>query len=402
MSSELGDYPRDIVITRVEQVTLKVDQPRIGVNSRSREMVYPEADAKWDEPILRIHMSDGTVGWGAGRGGTELAHRALNRSPFDLLDPAAGVLDEFVPLENALWDAVGKVLGKPVYELIADPAGPSVGAVGREWVPAYDSTIYFNDLLHDTREAGLKRIVRDVEASLDRGFRAFKMKIGRGNHLMVRAEGMLRDVEVVKLARQTAGDDIDIIVDANDAYTCEEAIEFLNAVGHLGVFWVEEMFEEQVEEYGKLKGFINANGWHTLTADGETRSREPIDFFQPFFRAGVLDVVQHDIRMLGLTGWRRLARVAGQHDVSCAPHNWGSLLGLYLSLQLGKVIPHFLYAEVATLSSDVIDASGYTFENGAFNVPDAPGLGLELIQNSYARHYTGRGHWCVESEAHRS
>ena len=397
MSTESRDYPRDIFITRVEQVTLKVDQPQIGVNSRAREMVYPNADEKWDEPILRIHLSDGTVGWGAGRCGAELAHRALNRSPFDLLDPTNGVSDEFLQLETALWDTVGKVLGKPVYEMIADPAGPGFGGAMRELVPAYDSTIYFNDLLYDTKEAGLNRIVRDVEASFDKGFRAFKMKIGRGNHLMERGEGMLRDIEVVKLARQTAGDGIDIMVDANDAYTCDEAIEFLSAVGHLEVFWVEEMFEEEVEEYGKLKEFIKGAGWSTLTADGETRSREPIDFFEPFFGAGVLDVVQHDIRMLGLTGWRRLARMAGHHDVRCAPHNWGSLLGLYLSLQLGKVVPHFLYAEVATLSSDVVDASGYSFENGAFSVPDAPGLGLELIESSYTRSYAGREDWCVES-----
>ena len=54
--------------------------------------------------------------------------------------------------------------------------------------------------------------------------------------------------------------------------------------------------------------------------------------------------------------------MAAAHGVRCAPHNWGSLLGFYLSLQFGKTIPHFLYGEVATLTSDVIDTSNYTFD----------------------------------------
>ena len=389
MSAPSANYPTDIVITGVEQMTLRVDRPEIGVNSQNREMVYPKPNWQWNEPIIRIRASDGTLGWGWGRADVAVGQRALNMNPLELLDPAAGVLEEFRDLEGALWDTVGKILGQPVYRLIG-------GRSDSERLPAYDSTIYFNDLLCDTKETGLKRIAEDVERSLAGGFRACKMKIGRGNHLMERRDGLRRDIEVVTLARRTAGQGFDIMVDANNAYTYDETVEFLGEVGEAGIFWVEEMFEEEIEPYRDLKRVIKAHGWETLIADGETRTHEPIEFFRPFFQEGVLDVIQHDMLGLGITGWRRLAAMAGQFGVGCAPHNWGSLLGLYMSLQLGKAIPHFIYCEVATLSSHVVDASGYTFKDGAFSVPDAPGLGLDLHQKVYDEHYAGQEDWRVE------
>ena len=386
----MSDYPQDIKITKIEHVTLKVDKPEIGVNSRIKEMIYPEPNWKWDEPIIRIHTSDGTFGWGAGRADAEVGARALNQNPFDLLDPTTGVSDEFRGLENALWDTIGVILGKPVYQLISDQSYA-------EWLPAYDSTIYFNDLIYDTKEAGLKRIADDAKKSVENGFRACKMKIGRGCYLMEHQEGLQRDVDVVKLTRQIVGEDFDILVDANNGYTYDETVAFLNETSDVGVFWIEEMFEEEVGAYRNLQGVIKEQGLSALIADGETRTRQPIEFFEPFFQAGVLDVIQHDIRGLGITGWRRLAEMTQQYDgVKCAPHNWGSLLGFYLSLQFGKAIPNFLYGEVATLTSDVVDTSGYIFKDGAFGVPDTPGLGLTLNQRVYAEQYAGQEDWQIE------
>ena len=73
----------------------------------------------------------------------------------------------------------------------------------------------------------------------------------------------------------------------------------------------------------------------------------------------------------------------------------GSLLGFFLSLQFAKTIPHFLYGEVATLTSDVIDTSGFGFIEGTFTVPDTPGLGLELNQDVYNARYAGNEDWQV-------
>lgn len=385
----MPNYPTGIKIVKIEQVTLDIDQPAIGCNSQAPEIKQPEPDGKWKERIIRIHTNDGTLGWGTGSWAATTAEDAeavLNQNPFDLLDPEDGVGEEFRGLESALWDTVGKILGKPAYQLIG-------GNVCSERLPAYDSTIYFNDLLYETEAEGLARIEDDVKSSLANGFTACKMKMGRGNHLMERTAGLHRDIELVQLARSTAGDDFNILVDANNAYTYDEVITFLNETSDCNVFWIEEMFEEDVALYRNLKTFIEKKGLKTLIADGETRTREPLEFYDPFFEAGVIDVIQHDMKGLGITGWRRLADMAAAHGVQCAPHNWGSLLGFYLSLQFGKTIPHFLYGEVATLTSDVIDTSHYGFADGTFTVPDLPGLGLDLNEDVYEDRYAGKEDW---------
>ena len=387
----MQNYPADIKITKIEQVTVEIDQPAIGCNSGAKEIKQPDPNGKWRERIIRIYTNDGTLGWGAGSWqatSAEDAEAVLNRNPFDLLNPEVGVVEEFRGLENALWDTIGRILGKPAYQLI----GSDVSSNG---LPAYDSTIYFNDLLYETKAEGLKRIEDDVKNSLANGFTACKMKIGRGNHLMERKAGLQRDIELVQLARSTAGEGFNILVDANNAYTYDEVITFLNETSNCDVFWIEEMFEEDVELYRNLKAFIQEKGLKTLIADGETRTREPLEFYDPFFEAGVIDVIQHDMKGLGVTGWQRLADMAAAHDVQCAPHNWGSLLGFFLSLQFAKTIPHFLYGEVATLTSDVIDTSGYGFTDGTFTVPDTPGLGLEFNQDVYDARYAGKEDWQI-------
>ncbi len=387
----MQNYPTDIKITKIEQVTVEIDQPAIGCNSGAKEIKQPDPNGQWQERITCIYTNDGTLGWGATSWGAttpEEAKGALNKNPFDLLNPEDGVVEEFRGLENALWDTIGKILEKPAYKLMGTD---SYG----DGLPAYDSTIYFNDLLYGTKAEGLKRIENDVKQSLADGFTACKMKVGRGNHLMERKAGLERDIEVVQLARSTAGEGFNILVDANNAYTYDEVITFLNETGNCDVFWIEEMFEEDVELYRNLKAFIQEKGLNTLIADGETRTRAPLEFYDPFFEAGVIDVIQHDMKGLGVTGWRRLSNMAAAHNVKCAPHNWGSLLGFFLSLQFAKTIPHFLYGEVATLTSDVIDTSGYGFADGTFTVPDMPGLGLELNQDVYDARYAGNEDWQI-------
>ena len=252
----MQNYPADIKITKIEQVTVEIDQPAIGCNSGAKEIKQPDPNAKWRERIIRIYTNDGTLGWGAGSWQTtapEDAKTILHRNPFDLLNPENGVVEECRGLENALWDTIGKILGKPAYQLI----GSDIASNG---LPAYDSTIYFNDLLYETKAEGLKRIEDDVKSSLTNGFTACKMKIGRGNHLMERSAGLQRDIELVQLARSTAGEGFNILVDANNAYAYDEVITFLNETSNCNVFWIEEMFEEDVELYRNLKTFIQEKG----------------------------------------------------------------------------------------------------------------------------------------------
>ncbi len=92
------NYPDDIRITKIEQVTIEIDQPAIGCNSGAKEIRQPDPNGKWRERITRIYTDDGTLGWGPTSWGTttpEEAQGALNKNPFDLLTPETGVVTEF-------------------------------------------------------------------------------------------------------------------------------------------------------------------------------------------------------------------------------------------------------------------------------------------------------------------
>ena len=70
-----------------------------------------------------------------------------------------------------------------------------------------------------------------------------------------------------------------------------------------------------------------------------------------------------------------------------APHNWGSFLGVYMMVVLGRGIPNFLMAEEDTSSSDLFDTSAFVKKEGRMKVPDTPGCGLVLREDVFEARY---------------
>ena len=176
------------------------------------------------------------------------------------------------------------------------------------------------------------------------------------------------------------------MVDANNAFDLDGTIRWLDAVDD-DLFFVEEMFPERVEDDLKLKEYLKSKGWTTLVADGE--SAREVDHFDPYLKAGALDVLQADIRAFGLTLLWELSRraAAAGHSALLAPHNWGSFLGVYMMVVLGRGIPNFLMAEEDTSSSDLFDTSAFVMKEGRMKVPDTPGCGLVLREDVFEARY---------------
>jgi L-alanine-DL-glutamate epimerase-like enolase superfamily enzyme len=279
--------------------------------------------------------------------------------------------------DHALYDLIGKVLGIPAWQLF--------GSGGPEWVPVYDGSIYFNDLLPEHEQRGVARILEEVEASLKLGHRAFKIKVGRGYKWMEAEAGLKRDVEVVQAIRRLVGKDVKLLVDANNAFDLDSAKRWLDAVGD-DLFWAEEMFPEDVSKDQALKEYFREKGFATLVADGE--SARDISDLEPFASAAALDVFQPDIRAFGLSRQAVLARrLAINPALKLAPHNWGSYLGLYMQLVLARGTPNVLIAEQDTAASDLFDTSAFEFKEGKIRVPDTPGCGLILREDVFKRSY---------------
>ena len=96
----------------------------------------------------------------------------------------------------------------------------------RDRVPAYIAGGYYEE------GKGLAGLAAEMEANLALGAKAVKMKIG--------GAPIKEDVERVRVARETIGPDVQLMVDANCAYSLREAIQIAQRMEPYDIFWFEE------------------------------------------------------------------------------------------------------------------------------------------------------------------
>lgn len=376
------DQLKSFRITRVTGFRHVGQRPKlVGYNARLGVHGRTTGDG-----VLRIATNQGIEGIGAGTVTQEVARKLLGMMLDQIWRPGQGVVSPLGRADHALYDLIGKALRVPSWRLF--------GGQGPEWVPVYDGSVYFNDLLPEHKERGVKQLLSEVEDSLQRGHRAFKIKVGRGFKWMGRKEGDARDVEVVRSLRKLVGKDVRLMVDANNGYDFEGTIRFLDQVGDADLYFAEEMFPEEVPLDLKLQEHIRRRGWRTLVADGE--SAREVKHFEPFIERQALDVLQPDIRAFGLTlQWELARRLPDKSPIKLAPHNWGSFLGLYMQLVLARGIGSFLIAEEDVSSSDLFDTSAFVFKEGRVQVPSTPGTGLSLREEVFQKRYRDQA-WVVQ------
>ena len=336
------------------------------------------------EPVIRIETDQGLVGTGFGGVGPDQARAILGMRLCDLWVDDVGAVGPLGRADHAIFDLVGKALGVAAWRLI--------GAAGPEWAPVYDTSFYFADLLPEHAARGVGRLVDEMEASLAEGHRSFKVKVGRGARWMAPNEGLARDIEVVRALARHGGPGVQLMADANDQFDLETAKSFLDAVGEHLIF-MEEPFAETEAGDLALKAWMRERGLATRLADGESE-HDPAAL-ERLARAGALDVLQPDIRAHGLTLQMRLAgAVASLPGVSLASHNWGSYLGTYKMLQLGRGISNFMIGELDRSHSDLFDDDHWPLREGRIRVPDMPGCGLRVREDVFRAKYAP-GAWRV-------
>jgi L-alanine-DL-glutamate epimerase-like enolase superfamily enzyme len=366
-----GELPKDVKITRAVGFDLPSRRSKVAGKNAQKEIHGDRANDR----MLRLYTNAGVEGIGNCRAEKDAVAKLLGKDPFEFYRrDAAQFTGPLGAGTMPLWDLAGKLLKKPGYELL--------GGAGPARVPVYDGSIYFADLLPQYADKWRERFREEIDMGLKIGHRAFKIKIGRGFKWMQRAEGDARDIEVVKLIREHAGKDVLMAVDANNGYDLAGAKRFLGQVGDQSLAFVEELFDEKVDECLELKRFIKEQGSRTLLADGETQSK--LEVFKPFMEAKAIDIYQGDMNHFGFEGILTEAAWAKEHNLLVAPHNWGSLIGYYMQLHVGKAITNFYRAEHDPLSTPVLVAEGYERKDGSTSVPDAPGFGLALDEKAFA------------------
>lgn len=333
--------------------------------------------------VVKITTSDGQYGWGEGYGPASvleagiklLEPMVIGKNPLEneviwsdmyrkTLDFARrGILvASMSAIDIALWDLKGKILGLPVSTLL--------GGAQRKEVRPYATGLYFSDYKNPSKEFD-----EEVAGYIAQGFTAIKMKVGLG---------IREDYKNVKRMREVVGEDIQLMIDSNHAYTLREAVTLAKKLEPLNISWFEEpLSPEFYSQYNELRSKTTIP-----IAGGEC---EYLRFgFHQLLRNKSVDIVQPDICASGgLTEAKRIASLASTYGIEIIPHTWGTAIGIHVALHFianlesipGRMMkPEFLmeYDQTENGLRERLSYPKIKMVDGMIKVPSTPGLGLEI------------------------
>ena len=331
-----------------------------------------------ETPIVRIVTDDGADGTGysytIGTGGSSviallrdhLAPRLIGRDPEAIeaiwqdlfwhthalsIGPLTALA--LAAVDIALWDLRGRRLGLPLHRL----AG---GA--KETIPVYDTECGW---LH----VETARLVADAEALVAKGFRGVKVKVGKPH--------LREDVARLEAVRAAIGDRVELMTDANQAFTVSEAIRRAGAfeAAGLGLAWYEEPLPaEDVEGHARLCAATTIP-----VAVGESLYHPA--HFRDYLARNACRIVQVDAaRIGGITPWLKVAHMAEAFNIPVCPHYL-----MELHLPLCCAVPNSLWLEHIPQLDDIME-NRIAITDGVARASDVPGTGIVWDRAAISRH----------------
>ena len=255
-------------------------------------------------------------------------------------------------VDIALWDLNGKILRQPVSTLL--------GGRHHEKLEAYASSI----MIMETAD-----MITEAKSLVERGFRKIKFKIG---------QGVEKDYEYLRAARETLGDGIEIMVDANSGYSLESALRLGSKLPKLDVRW----FEEPVAPHHTVNYARLAESLSVPVVAGESEFTRW--GFRDLIVNGKVPVIQPNVaRCGGFTEARKIAAFASAYGVTVAPHTGASgAVCIAAAAQFAASLSNFctfehMYPE-NPLRDDILKGQSFDCVDGYVHVPGGPGLGIEI------------------------
>ena len=199
-------------------------------------------------------------------------------------------------LDIALWDLLGKSARQPVFRLLGGRTKPRI--------PVYASRLYASES---------NELAKEAKRYKDDGFQAMKLRFGWGP--VDGAEGMQRNVNLVRTVREAVGSGIDVMADAYMGWTLDYAKRMLPLLEPFHLRWLEEpVIPDDIHGYAELKSYGRipiAGGEHEFTVAG----------FRDLLQAHAVDYIQFDTnRVGGITQARKIAALAEAHAIPVIPH----------------------------------------------------------------------------------
>jgi len=322
--------------------------------------------------VVVLKTDDGLEGYGYAQKGRSVAQaladivrpEILGQDPFNYeriwhrmleRDRWGGGLpfNAYGAVDVALWDLMGKSVGKPIYQLLGGY---------RDKVPAYYTTGGISD-----PETQVERALAAKQA----GFRAYKLH-PKGGY-----DG---DLAQCRAVRQAVGDEMHLMSDPVAAYTHQQAFRMGRELEKLDYYWFEEpLMDPDIEGYARLTASLDIPIVGTEWAHGGLWGVYTVP--QYLLRRAV-DIVRSDVSWKGgITGLLKTFHLCEAFNVNCEVHTAMLSLMDVANLHVICAKKNCEYLEYAGPFEGIgfglkeplaIDSDGYV------HVPQGPGLGIEL------------------------
>lgn len=301
---------------------------------------------------------------------------------------------------NAVWDLLAKSAGKPVWQLVADMSPEEIADIV--------DYRYLTDVLTRDEAVAILRKAEDGKAqrvenlkkegyacyttsagwlgyddgklrrlcqeAIDAGFNHVKMKVGRD---------LADDIRRLTIAREVIGPDRYLMIDANQVWEVDQAIDWVNQLAFAKPFFIEEPTSpDDIAGHRKIRQSIGS----VKVATGEMCQNRIM--FKQFIAEGAIDIVQIDsCRMGGLNEVLAVLLIAAKYDLPVWPHAGG--VGLCEYVQHLSMIDYLVVS--GTKQGRVIEYVDHLHEhfiepcdirNAAYMPPKLPGFSIEIKPDS--------------------
>jgi L-fuconate dehydratase len=334
-----------------------------------------------------------------------LSRRLLGDSQIRWVGPEKGVVHlAAAAVINAVWDLWGKHAGKPVWQLVTDLEPEALlAALDLRHITDAIAPGEALDLLKDRargkaqRRANLERdgypayttsagwlgypddkILRLTGQARAAGWNAIKIKVGRS---------LDDDLRRCALIRDALGPDGRLMVDANQVWEVDQAIEWIRALAQFDLWWVEEpVHPDDILGHRRIIEAVDS----VRIATGEHCANRVM--FKQFLMAEAIDVVQADgCRLAGLSEAMAVSLLAAKYNRPVCPHAGG--VGLCEIAQHISMIDYLCFSasweermteHAAHLHEHFVDP--IRIEKGRYRAPHVPGISLEMKPASITAH----------------
>ena len=341
---------------------------------------------KRDTIIVRVETSEGITGYGEAHPGrspgavVSLIHNTLapmligmkatdvigvwkrvHRMQLSSHGVGSGASLGLSGIDMALWDIRGKAAKMPLYELLGG---------SKRRLPAYAGGI---SLGYQPKES----LAEEAQEYVARGYKAIKLRLG---------DSAKADIERVLHVRKVLGDDVDILTDANTAYTLADVRRVLPVLADIKAGWLEEPFAcndfSSYREAAKITSLVPI-------AAGENHYGR-FEFAQ-LREAGAVQIWQPDLSKCGgITEGLAIAAMASAYRIPMHKHSSATGINHAATIHFMAAIENSGYFEACVSHFNPLrDMFGTTFEIGADGCVeplDKPGIGLEIDEALFAKY----------------